>query len=299
MPPVFASTCARWLGVRADLVYLDLGVSSLQVDARERGFSYSYDAPLDMRMDPDQELTAADVVNRWDERRLARLLREYGEERYAARIARAIAARRRETAIDSTQELVEVIKSALPGPAQFGGGHPAKRTVQAIRIAAKDEPKAIREALWKVSITGVNGPIRFEKDGPAGKESGQSKPSIFVVEVKDGKVLVRFQRFRALARRLPSHGLADLAATGTDPPGHGGVLPPRRPAGPVPHLVGACPDSAPTRWQKRVKPRIRCRNASDSPQSQCRSSATTPTTQNTWCASPSPASVRRWRTCRR
>ena len=82
-------------GVRADAVTLDLGMSSLQVDTRDRGFSYSYEAPLDMRMDPDQDLTAAEVVNAWDERRLARVLREYGEERYAGRIARAIARRRR------------------------------------------------------------------------------------------------------------------------------------------------------------------------------------------------------------
>ena len=80
-------------GVSADLVTLDLGMSSLQVDTRERGFSYAYDAPLDMRMDPDQELTAAEIVNTWDERRLARLLREYGEERYAGPIARAIVRR--------------------------------------------------------------------------------------------------------------------------------------------------------------------------------------------------------------
>ena len=80
-------------GVSADLVYLDLGMSSMQVDTWERGFSYAYDAPLDMRMDPDQELTAAEIVNEWDERRLARLLREYGEERYASQIARAIVAR--------------------------------------------------------------------------------------------------------------------------------------------------------------------------------------------------------------
>jgi 16S rRNA (cytosine1402-N4)-methyltransferase len=144
-------------GVQADLVTLDLGMSSLQVDTRERGFSYAYDAPLDMRMDPAQELSAAEVVNGWDERRLARLLREYGEERYAARIARAIAARRREAAIESTQELVDVIKSAIPAPAQFAGGHPAKRTFQAVRIAVNDELEQLDRALplaWAVLGTG-------------------------------------------------------------------------------------------------------------------------------------------------
>jgi 16S rRNA (cytosine1402-N4)-methyltransferase len=133
--------------VRADLVTLDLGMSSLQVDARERGFSYSYDAPLDMRMDPAQDLTATEIVNEWDERRLARLLREYGEERYAGRIARAIVRRRGETSIETTQELVDVIKSAIPAPAQFAGGHPAKRSFQAIRIAVNDELEQLDRAL--------------------------------------------------------------------------------------------------------------------------------------------------------
>ena len=140
-------------GVRADHVYLDLGMSSMQVDTLERGFSYAYDAPLDMRMDPGQELTAHVVVNEWDERRLARLLREYGEERYAARIARAIARARARAPIATTQELVDVVTSAIPAPAQFAGGHPAKRTFQAIRIAVNDELGQLEEALplaWRV-----------------------------------------------------------------------------------------------------------------------------------------------------
>ena len=145
----FADGLARLLeeDVRADLVTLDLGMSSLQVDARERGFSYSYDAPLDMRMDPSQELTATEIVNEWDERRLARLLREYGEERYAGRIARAIVRRRGETTVETTQELVDVIKSAVPAPARFAGGHPAKRSFQAIRIAVNDELEQLDRAL--------------------------------------------------------------------------------------------------------------------------------------------------------
>jgi 16S rRNA (cytosine1402-N4)-methyltransferase len=146
-------------GQRADLVTLDLGMSSLQLDTRERGFSYSYDAPLDMRMDPRQPLTAAGIVNGWDERRLARLLREYGEERYAARIARAIVRRRRESELSSTQELVEVIKSALPAPAAFAGGHPAKRSFQAIRIAVNDELGQLDAAL----------PVAWELLAPAGR----------------------------------------------------------------------------------------------------------------------------------
>jgi 16S rRNA (cytosine1402-N4)-methyltransferase len=140
-------------GLRADLAYLDLGVSSMQVDTRERGFSYAYDAPLDMRMDPDQELTAREVIETWDERRLASLFREYGEERYAGPIARAIVRRRRKAEIATTQALVEVITAAIPRPAQFAGGHPAKRVFQAIRIAVNDELEQLDRALplaWEV-----------------------------------------------------------------------------------------------------------------------------------------------------
>jgi 16S rRNA (cytosine1402-N4)-methyltransferase len=126
-------------GVHADMVYLDLGMSSMQVDTWARGFSYSYDAPLDMRMDSTQELTAASIVNGWDDRRLASLLREYGEERYARQIARAIVRSREREELTSTGQLVEVIKSAIPVPAQFAGGHPARRTFQALRIAVNDE----------------------------------------------------------------------------------------------------------------------------------------------------------------
>ncbi len=141
----------------ADLIYLDLGMSSMQVDTWERGFSYAYDAPLDMRMDPAQPLTAAEVVNTWDERRLARLLREYGEERYSSQIARAIGRERRRQEFASTQELVDVIKGAVPVPAQFAGGHPAKRVFQALRIAVNDELMQLEEALpiaWDLLGTG-------------------------------------------------------------------------------------------------------------------------------------------------
>src|SRR5690242_2655088 len=131
----------------ADLVYLDLGMSSMQVDTWTRGFSYAYDAPLDMRMDPSQELTAAEIVNTWDERRLARLLREYGEERYASQIARAVGRVRRHDPLTSTQQLVDAIKTAIPVPAQFAGGHPARRTFQALRIAVNDELTQLDEAL--------------------------------------------------------------------------------------------------------------------------------------------------------
>jgi 16S rRNA (cytosine1402-N4)-methyltransferase len=144
-------------GLQADLVYMDLGMSSMQIDTWERGFSYSYDAPLDMRMDPMQEMTAAELVNTWDERRISRLLRDYGEERYAGPIARAIVRTRARAELNTTQDLVDVIKSAVPIPAQFAGGHPAKRTFQALRIAVNDELTQIDEALplaWELLAPG-------------------------------------------------------------------------------------------------------------------------------------------------
>lgn len=134
-------------GVRADAAYFDLGMSSMQVDARERGFSYSYEAPLDMRMDPTQELNAREIVSAWDERRLARTLRDFGEERHAGAIARAIVRRRAQAPIETTLELVEAINSALPAPARFAGGHPAKRSFQALRIAVNDELDQLERAL--------------------------------------------------------------------------------------------------------------------------------------------------------
>jgi 16S rRNA (cytosine1402-N4)-methyltransferase len=133
--------------VGADLVYMDLGMSSMQVDTWARGFSYAYDAPLDMRMDPEQELTAAGIVNTWDERQLARLFREYGEERFARPIARAIVRDRARHPLETTNELVEVIAGAVPAPARFAGGHPAKRVFQAIRIAVNDELAQLDAAL--------------------------------------------------------------------------------------------------------------------------------------------------------
>ncbi len=134
-------------GVRADMVYFDLGMSSMQVDTRERGFSYSYEAPLDMRMDPAQQLSAREIVAEWDERQLARALRDFGEERHAGAIARAIVRRRAEAPIDTTLELVETINAALPAPARFAGGHPAKRSFQALRIAVNDELGQLDRAL--------------------------------------------------------------------------------------------------------------------------------------------------------
>jgi 16S rRNA (cytosine1402-N4)-methyltransferase len=144
-------------GIRADLVYMDLGMSSMQVDTRERGFSYAYDAPLDMRMDPDQELTARELVNTWERRQIARVLRTYGEERFADRIAGEIVRRRVKQELTTTFELNDAITAAIPAPARFAGGHPAKRTFQAIRIAVNGELAQLDAALplaWKLLRVG-------------------------------------------------------------------------------------------------------------------------------------------------
>lgn len=134
-------------GVLADAVLLDLGISSMQIDRAERGFSYATDAPLDMRMDTSAELSARDIVNDWDERELTTIFRRYGEERYAPAIARAIVRRRVGAPFARTGELVDVIKAAIPTPARFGEGHPAKRVFQALRIAVNDELAALETAL--------------------------------------------------------------------------------------------------------------------------------------------------------
>jgi 16S rRNA (cytosine1402-N4)-methyltransferase len=134
-------------GVQADALLLDLGVSSMQLDRPERGFSYAVDAPLDMRMDPTAEVSAADLVNDSPERELVTIFRRYGEERYAKQIARAITRRRKQHPIERTGELVELIRSAIPAPARFGDGHPAKRVFQALRIAVNDELGELEEAL--------------------------------------------------------------------------------------------------------------------------------------------------------
>ena len=134
-------------GVEADAILLDLGVSSMQIDRPERGFSYAVDAPLDMRMDPSADVTAAGIVNEAAERDLATIFRRYGEERYARQIARAIVRRRKEQRFERTNDLVETIKAAIPAPARFGDGHPAKRVFQALRIAVNDELGSLEAAL--------------------------------------------------------------------------------------------------------------------------------------------------------
>src|SRR5437868_11265467 len=134
-------------GARADAILFDLGVSSMQIDRPERGFSYAVDAPLDMRMDPSADVTAAGIVNEAAERDLATIFKRYGEERYGRQIARAIVRRRKEQRYERTGDLVETIKGAIPAPARFGDGHPAKRVFQALRIAVNDELGSLEAAL--------------------------------------------------------------------------------------------------------------------------------------------------------
>lgn len=131
----------------ADGILFDLGISSLQLDEPERGFSYRVAAPLDMRMDIETKLTAAKVVNLYPKERLTAILRDYGEERWASRIADFICHARKRTPISTTSQLVEVIKAAIPASARRRGGHPAKQTFQAIRIEVNNELKALKKAL--------------------------------------------------------------------------------------------------------------------------------------------------------
>ncbi|HSK22347.1 MAG TPA: 16S rRNA (cytosine(1402)-N(4))-methyltransferase RsmH [Egicoccus sp.] len=137
-------------------IFLDLGISSMHVDRAERGFSYRQDGPLDMRMDPDLPISAADLVNDLDARDLARILRRYGDEKFADRIARAVVAARPFT---RTTELAEVVRDAIPAAARRTGGHPATRTFQALRIAVNAEIEALEhllpDALDRLAVGGV------------------------------------------------------------------------------------------------------------------------------------------------
>ena len=146
-------------GVKADAVLLDLGLSSMQVDQPERGFSYATDAPLDMRMDPSDEPSAKDIVNSWEEQELSTIFRRYGEERYARQISRGIVRRRAEAPIDRSGQLVDVVRASIPAPARFGEGHPAKRVFQALRIEVNHELDSLEAAL----------PATFEMLRPGGR----------------------------------------------------------------------------------------------------------------------------------
>ena len=135
-----------------DGVLIDLGVSSHQLDVRERGFSYHDDAPLDMRMDQSQALSAREIVNTWSEDALNRILRDYAEEKWARQIARVICDRRRNAPIERTSQLVDIVDAAIPKKFRQGdGSHPARRTFQALRIAVNDELEPLEPALWALS----------------------------------------------------------------------------------------------------------------------------------------------------
>jgi len=168
-------------GVRADAVLLDLGVSSMQIDRTERGFSYAADAPLDMRMDPSQELSAAEVVATYSERDLETIFRRYGEERYARQIARAIVRRRRERPLERTGQLVDVVRASIPAPARFGEGHPAKRVFQALRIEVNHELDSLAAGL----------PAALEMLRPGGRLAVISFHSL------EDRIVKRFLRGRA------------------------------------------------------------------------------------------------------
>ena len=146
--------------LKVDGILYDLGVSSPQLDTPERGFSYHHDAPLDMRMDKDAHLSAYDVVNEWTYESLVRIFFQYGEEKFSKQIARKIEAARAEHPIETTFQLVELIKEAIPAPARRKGGHPAKRIFQAIRIAVNDELKVFEESLYQaISLLNSGGRI--------------------------------------------------------------------------------------------------------------------------------------------
>ncbi|WP_144700933.1 16S rRNA (cytosine(1402)-N(4))-methyltransferase RsmH [Fictibacillus phosphorivorans] len=145
---------------KVDGILFDLGVSSPQLDEADRGFSYQHDAELDMRMDQSSDLTAKEVVNEWSFNELMKIISRYGEEKFAKQIARKIEAAREKKEIQTTGELVEIIKDAIPAPARRTGGHPAKRTFQAIRIAVNDELNAFEDALHdSIELLAVGGRI--------------------------------------------------------------------------------------------------------------------------------------------
>ena len=218
--------------VRADAILFDLGVSSMQVDRPERGFSYATDAPLDMRMDPASELSARELVNEEGERELSRIFKDYGEERYARQIARTIVRRRREQPIERTGELVEIIRSAIPAPARFGDGHPAKRVFQALRIAVNDELGSLEHAL----------PAALDMLRPGGRLAVISFHSL------EDRIVKRFLRAQEKGCTCPPD--FPVCVCGHEPALRALS---RRPVKPSPAEVAANPRSASARLRAAVK----------------------------------------------
>jgi 16S rRNA (cytosine1402-N4)-methyltransferase len=219
-------------GVGADAILFDLGVSSMQLDRPERGFSYAADAPLDMRMDTGAEVSARELVNEASERELAKIFRSYGEERYAKQIARAIARRRRKQPFDRTGELVETIKTAIPAPARFGDGHPARRVFQALRIAVNEELEELEEAL----------PAAIDMLRPGGRIAVISFHSL------EDRIVKRF--FRAQERGCICPPDLPVCACGREPVLR--VLT-RRPIRPRAHELEANPRAASARLRAAAK----------------------------------------------
>ncbi len=187
-----------------DGVLFDLGVSSMQLDRPERGFSYSQDAPLDMRMDPGAELTAAVILNTYDRAHLTEVLRRFGEEKFASRIAGFIVERRRKRPFTRTGELVETLYEAIPAPARRTGGHPAKRTFQALRIAVNAELDSLTAAL----------PAALRAVRPGGRVAVMAYQSLEDRIVKTTFAAATASRSPAgLPVELPGHGPEFVAVT--------------------------------------------------------------------------------------
>ena len=219
-------------GVRADAVLIDLGLSSMQIDRPERGFSYATDAPLDMRMDPSEDVSAADLVATASEKDLETIFRRYGEERYARQIARGMVRRRAESPIERTGQLVDVVRASIPAPARFGEGHPAKRVFQALRIAVNHELESLEQGL----------PAAFEMLRPGGRLVVISFHSL------EDRIVKRFLRDRARGCTCPPE--FPICVCGREPEVR--ILTPR-PVRPSSHEIESNPRASSARLRAAVR----------------------------------------------
>ena len=219
-------------GVQADVVLLDLGLSSMQVDLPARGFSYATDAPLDIRMDPSAEPRAAEVIATYGERELETIFRTYGEERYARQIARGIVRRRDESPIERTGQLVDVVRASIPTPARFGEGHPAKRVFQALRIEVNHELESLEAGL----------PAAFAMLRPGGRIAAISFHSL------EDRIVKRFLRERAKGCTCPPE--LPICVCGKEPEAR--ILTPK-PVRPSAHEIDDNPRAASARLRVAVR----------------------------------------------